>query len=317
MTNNQALKLSKSDLIYNLPNMAIFAHIAASSSFAQAARDLNLSRSKVSKAVMALEASLGVRLFYRTTRSLALTDEGRVFKEKCTQMLAEAEAASQMVSSAQDAPHGTLTLSVPPNLGVIELDRMLPAFVKRYPDLAVDVEFSESFVDIVGEGRDLVLRVAHELSTSSLISRRLAASELYIVASSEYCCEYGRPETFQDLVHHKCIIYSATPTPNRWSMIAPDGSKRYVEISGPLTTNRSAVELQAALDGIGIARLPNFVCGPDLAAGRLVRLLEDVELPSLGIYAIYPQRQYLPAKVRIFVDFLVEYFKTFQHGSEI
>ena len=316
MTNRQALNLSKSDLIYNLPNMAIFAHIASTNSFAQAARDLNLSRSKVSKAVMALEASLGVRLLYRTTRSLALTDEGRAFKERCMQMLAEAEAASQVASSAQDEPHGILTLSVPSNLGVIELDRMLPAFVKRYPELSVDVQFSESFVDVVGEGRDLVLRVAHELSTSSLISRRLAASELCIVASPEYCSEYERPKMFQDLVHHKCIIYSATPAPNRWSMIDPDGNKRYVEVSGPLITNRSTVELQAALDGIGIARLPDFVCGPDLAAGRLVRLLEDVNLPSLGVYAIYPQRQYLPAKVRIFVDFLVEYFKALQHGSE-
>ena len=305
MTDRQTLSPIRPGLLDKLPNMAIFAHVVATNSFTQTAQELNLSRSKVSKSITTLEASLGVRLLYRTTRCLTLTDEGRAFNERCTRMLAEAEAAEQTAAHLQDKPHGTLTLSVPPYLGIIKLNQILPSFMKRYPELIVDIEFNESFVDVIKEGCDLAIRVAHELHTSSLVARRIAESKLNIVASPSYCREHECPETLQDLAQHNCIIYRGTSASKRWTAIGLDGKKEYVEIKGTLNTNRSDFELQAALDGIGIARLPDFVCGPDLAAGRLIRLLENVTLPPLGIYTVYPQRQYLPAKVRVFIDFLV------------
>ncbi|MGI9490101.1 MAG: LysR family transcriptional regulator [Geminicoccaceae bacterium] len=299
---------SNTKRIDNLFRMAVFAHVVAAGSFTAAADELDLSRSAISKAVSILEEWLGVRLLYRTTRRLALTEEGRIFNEHCKRILAEAEAAELATTHLQSVPHGTVRISAPVSFGQMQLNRILPAFMERYPDLNVEIDYSDHFVDVIDAGYDVVIRVTPELQDSSLVARRIATSERFVVAAPRYIAVHGYPKTPDEVVDHNCIIYSLSPKPKIWTMIDTEGNCQQICISGNLTVNKGEAVLKAAVEGLGIARLPSFMCTKEIADGRLVRLLTDITLPPLGIYTIYPHKQYLANKVRIFVDFLVEHF---------
>ncbi len=287
--------------------VSVLVDVVEAGSFTAAAERLGHSVSFVSKAVSRLEARIGVRLLNRTTRRLSLTDAGRVYFERCRQMVADAEEAEASISRGQEEPRGLLRISAPVSFGLGYLKDALPEFLKTHPELNAEIELNDRMVDLVAEGFDVVIRVG-ELKDSSLISRRFTASRGLTVASPEYWERRGRPSHPSDLTDHDCISYSYMPTPGHWEFHEPTGRKIQVKIASRLHCNSAELESGFAVAGLGVTRLPAFACARELADGLLEPVLEAYERPPLGIYAIYPHRQHLPAKVRVFVDFLVDRF---------
>lgn len=290
-----------------LTGMAVFARVVEARSFTGAAAQLGMSKSAVSKAISALEDRLGARLLNRTTRRLSTTEVGRAFYERCVRIVAEAEEAELAVTRLQEVPRGTLRVNAPLSFGVLHLARALPDFLRRHLELRVEIEFTDRFVDLVEESWDLAVRIAH-LPDSSLIARRLADSEMLVCAAPAYWRRHGRPSVPEDLAGHDCITHFYGASPNEWAFLGKDGRPVGVRVGGSFHTNNGTVALRVTLAGLGVALLPRFICGPDLAAGRLEAVLTERMAPPPGIYAVYPHNRHLSAKVRAFVDFLVERF---------
>jgi len=292
----------------NVSAMPVFAKVVETESFTAAAAQLGMSKSAVSKAISALEDRLGARLLNRTTRRLALTEVGRAFYERCARVVAEVEEAEILVTRHQESPRGTLRVNAPVSFGVLHLAPALAAFMRRFPEVAVDIAFTDRYVDLIEEGYDVAVRIAGELEDSSLIARKLADNQMMVCAAPAYWDRHGRPARPDDLAGHVCMTYAYNRVPNEWSFRTADGQRRAVRVAGRLHTNNGDVSLRAALAGLGVVRLPRFICGPYVAAGRLEPVLAEAIPPAAGIYAIYPHNRHLSAKVRAFVDFLVERF---------
>jgi DNA-binding transcriptional LysR family regulator len=286
-----------------LSGFTLFAAVVEAGSFTAAAAGLGMTKSAVSKAVSRLEARLGARLLNRTTRRLRLTEAGRSFHERCVRILAEAEEAEQAVSDLQLAPRGTLRINAPVIFGMQYLAALLPDFMVRYPDLAVEVSLNDRYVDLVEEGYDVAVRIGR-LADSSLVARRLCESRHVVCAAPGYWERRGRPGRPADLAAHDCLLYSYLSTGDQWRFEGPDGPVS-VRVSGPLSSNNGDVLRVAALAGRGVVLLPLFSCGRDLAAGRLEAALAEFVCPAGGLHAVYPPDRRPPAKVRAFVDFLV------------
>ncbi len=289
-----------------LTGMAVFARVVEAQSFTTAAAQLGMSRSAVSKAIAGLESRLGARLLNRTTRRLALTEVGQAFYERCARIVAEAEEAELAVSHLQATPRGTLRISAPVSFGNLHLAPALPDFLRRHRELRVDIGLADRMVDLIEEGYDLAVRIG-ALPDSSLIARRIADNHLVVCASPDYWRRRGRPSDPRDLTRHACLTYAYQHNPNEWPFVGPDG-RFTVHVDGPLISNNGDLSMAAALAGLGVVVLPCFLCGSHLAAGRLEPVLCDWMTPPSGIHAVYPHARYLSAKVRAFVDFLVERF---------
>jgi DNA-binding transcriptional LysR family regulator len=289
-----------------LAGMAVFARVVEARSFSAAATQLGMSRSAVSKAIAGLEDRLGARLLNRTTRRLALTEIGQAFYERCARIVAEAEEAELAVSRLQATPRGTLRVAAPVSFGTLHLAPALPDFMVRHPDLRVEIDLADRIVDLIEEGYDLALRIA-ALPDSSLVARRIADNHMVVCAAPSYWRRRGRPSEPRGLARHACITYAYHRTPNEWPFAGPDG-RFTVRVDGPLMSNNGDLSLAAALAGLGVVMLPCFLCGSDLAAGRLEQVLGEWMPPPTGIHAVYPPGRHLSAKVRAFVDFLVERF---------
>jgi len=291
----------------NLDAMVVFARVVEAESFSGAARTVGLSKSAVSKQISRLEDRLGLRLLNRTTRRLSLTEAGAAFYQGCQRVVAEAEAAELAVTHLASAPRGRLRVSAPMSFGVRHVSPALPEFLRRYPELAVDLTLNDRIVDLVEEGFDVGLRIA-PLADSSLVARRLAPSRAILAAAPAYLEARGVPRTLGELEGHTCLIYSYQVTGEAWRLAGPAGERR-LKVSGPLRVNNGDAILAAALGGLGIALLPCFISGEDLRAGRLVRVLPEWEAPpDSAVSAVYPAARHLSPKVRSFVDFLAERF---------
>ncbi len=289
--------------------IAVFTRVAETGSFSAAARDLGLSKSAVSKRVAALENRLGARLINRTTRRLSLTEVGAAFYERAVRILAEMEEAEQAISRLHGEPRGTLRVNMPMSFGIGHVAPALADFMARYPDLRVAMELTDRRVDLIEEGVDLAIRIA-ELPDSSFVARRLAPARRVVCASPDYWQRRGRPRHPTDLADHSCLIYtylSALSAQREWRFKGPKGPVS-VHVSGCLEANNGDALRDAALAGLGVYLAPTFIVGDDLWAGRLEEVLSDYEDSRLSVYAVYPHRQHLSAKVRAFVDFLVERF---------
>ena len=298
-------KVASTDL---LDGIAVFVGVINAGSFTAAAEALGHSTSYVSKAVTRLEKRLGSRLLNRTTRTISLTDAGKAYFERCHQIVIDAENAGRSISQLQDTPRGLLRLNAPVSFGSIYLLDHLSEFMKRYPEITLEVEFNDRMIDVVAEGYDVVIR-AGQIQDSNLVARQFTTSKSIVVASPEYLKKYGRPETASELEHHACLAYSLIPNPTLWEFVK-DGNRTAVKVTPRLMCNNAAVEVAMAVNGVGIGRIPLFCCEQELAKGELDIILEDYEQPEIGVYAVFPHRQYLTAKVRAFVDFLVERFES-------
>jgi len=289
-----------------LDGVAVFVAVINSGSFKAAAESLGHSTSYISKEVTRLEKRLGSRLLNRTTRTISLTDAGRAYYERCQQIVIDAENATRSVSQLQDEPRGLLRVNAPTSFGTRHLIEHLSAFLHRYPEVNLEIEFNDRIIDVVAEGYDVVIRVG-KVRNSNLIARAFTRSKTVVIASPEYLRRHGTPEKAADLENHHCITYSLEANPLNWTFRKEDEHVQ-VQLSSRALCNNAEIMVALACDGIGITRVPLFTCSSEVEAGRLKILLEDYEQPEYGVNAVYPHRQYLTAKVRVFVDYLVESF---------
>jgi len=290
-----------------------FARVVEAGSFARAAERLGVSVSSVSRQVSDLEAHLDARLLNRTTRRLSLTEAGQAFYERCVQLLADLEEAEVAMTAASVVPRGTLRLTCSATFGARHLAPAIAAFAARHAQLQFDVELSERVVDLVEEGFDLAVRIG-EAGSQNLVGRRIGTTRLVCCAAPSYLERHGEPRKPEDLAKHACLTYEHAPSRNVWPFRDRQGRERNVRIGGPVHATSGRFLEALAAEGVGIAREPDFIVGPDVRAGRLKPILCGFEPAPLPIYVVYPSRRHLSAKVRAFADFLVERFAAAQWG---
>ncbi|MCL6705381.1 LysR family transcriptional regulator [Pseudomonas sp. R2.Fl] len=288
----------------NLGDLEIFARVISSGSMSLAARSLGLSPAVVSKRIKRLEDRLGTRLLQRTTRQISLTEAGQGFHERVLAVLAGLEEAEAFAAGRSSEVRGTLKISAPTSFGRMHIAPHLKRFMGAHPELVIELVLSDEFTDIVAGGFDLAIRIA-ELTDSSLVARRLAPVRRILCAAPDYIAGHGTPETIEDLKHHRCL-----PAHNHdaWRLEGPEGLLS-VRPEGMLITNSSEVIREAVIAGLGIALRSTWDIGPELKAGRLVQVLPTYEgSHNVTLSAVYPSRQFLPAKVRLFIDYLAELY---------
>lgn len=289
-----------------LTSMKVFAAVVDTGSFAAAADRLDMSRAMTSKYVAHLEEHLGTRLLQRTTRKLTLTESGASYYERCVQILADILEAEEGALHLTEAPRGTLRLTMPVSFGILHMGPVMSSYMKQYPEVKIDILLTDRRVDLLEEGLDLAVRIG-PMPESGLIAKKLASDRVAICAAPEYLQRCGTPKTPADLAHHNCLSYSYAATGDEWTLSGPGGTHS-VKVSGTLrATNGDMVKL-AVLGGVGLMRQPTFLIAEELRSGRLVEVLTDYKSSELGIYAVYPSRKHLSAKVRTFVDFIASAF---------
>ncbi len=289
-----------------LDAMRVFVKVVTFESYAEAGRALGLTRSAVSKAVVELEHLLGARLLDRTTRRVGPTEAGRAYYERCVDILARVEETELSVSRLHDEPRGILKVNAPMSFGMRYLGSAVAEFMVSYVDVKIEITLNDRFIDPIEEGFDVTLRIA-ALDDSSLTARKLAPARRVLVASPGYLAQHGEPLVPDDLERHRCLNYGHSTTLQRWSLTR-NGEIVPVAIESVLCSNNGDILREAAIAGHGISKLPTFLVGPDIAAGRLRVVLADYPPTQLGIYALYAPNRYLAAKTRVFIDFLAQRF---------
>jgi DNA-binding transcriptional LysR family regulator len=286
----------------------VFVAVVESGGFTAAARTLGVSKSAVSKRINQLEANLGIRLLHRTTRKLSLTEGGERYFEHAVQALVAAGQAEDAVTELQGEPQGKLKISSPMSFGRLHVAPLIAKLLQRYPKLQIELVMDDRPIDLVAEGLDVAIRSGSGgWPASTLIARKLAPLRQVLCASPEYIDRYGLPSTPAELTEHNCVLFSLSSDANEWTLLA-DGEAETVSVSGNYKVNNSEALLEALRGGVGIGRLPTFVAGTDLKSGRLINLFGSHRIPDQTFYAVFPAREYLPAKVRVFLDFAIEHF---------
>jgi DNA-binding transcriptional LysR family regulator len=290
-----------------LAAIQVFSQVVESGSFAKAAARLGLSTSAASRHVAELESHLQTRLLNRTTRRVSLTESGRAFYERSVQLLADLEEAEQEAARTAVVPRGTIKLTASVNFGVRHIAPAIAAFLAQHREVGFDVSLSDRIVDLVEEGFDLGIRVG-VAGSDNIVARKLGETRLVPCASPGYIQAHGAPQAPEELEEHNCFTYEYVTPRNLWRFRDPSGHERAVRVRGNLHSNNGDLLAEAAARGAGIVFEPAFIVGLDVRAGRLVPLLQDFVPLPVPIYAVYPSRKHLSAKVRLFVDFLVERF---------
>ena len=290
-----------------LTEMEAFATVVDQGGFTDAAKKMGISKSAVSKHVSSLEARLGARLLNRTTRRVSPTEIGLAYYDRARRVLNDAGEADALVTSMQSAPSGLLRISVATDFGVNHLSPVLGDFLQEFPDITVNMVLNNRYVELISEGFDMAIRVG-ELEDSTLRARKLTETTRRMVASPEYFERYGRPQKIDDLNEHKLLHYSNNANGNVWKLTAPSGEKRQVRTAGWLTVNDGQSLLNAAISGLGIAYLPNFLFAEAMKDGLVEEAIPDLPADNQGIYAVYPPGRFTQPKVRAFIDFLVHSF---------
>ncbi len=286
----------------------MFLAVIETGSFTAAARRLGTSSGQASKLVSRLEAELGVRLLNRTTRAVSPTEAGQAYGDRLRPLIEEFDALDLSIRNVSQVPRGRLRLTAPLTFGGLELAPALNDFAARYPEIALDVTFSDRMVNLVDEGFDLALRIGR-LEDSSLIARRLCTVRIVVVAAPGYLKRAGQPRVPDDLRHHACIIDTNFRDPDRWTLRAAGGETLAIPVTGRLRYSNATACPSAAEAGLGLACLPAFVAADALRAGRLQAVLTAHEGDPLGLHAVYPHSRLLAAKVQVLVGFLAERYR--------
>lgn len=286
-----------------LGDLEIFARVASTGSMSQAARDLGLSPPVVSKRIKRLEERLGTRLLQRTTRQIVLTEAGRGFHERVIAILGAVDDAETWVSQRANVARGPLRISAPTTFGRLHVAPHLVRFLEKYPEISVDLSLADHFVDVVGDGFDVAIRIA-DLADTSLVAKKLASNHRLLCASPAYLEKHGKPQSLSDLTRHRLLVHNA----DHWRLEGPDGQVS-VPVQSAVVTNSSEVIREAVLAGLGIALRSTWDIGPELKSGRLLPVLPAYRGGHrVAIYAVYPSRRHLPQKTRVFIDFLAELY---------
>jgi len=300
-------RLEKAEKMDRNSDMAVFVHVVEGGGFSAAARALRMTPSAVSKLISRLEDRLGATLLNRTTRSISLTEEGRTYYERTVTILEEIEAAELAVRDLHAEPRGVLKVNSSTAFGRYALVPHIHEFLDKYPELSVQCTLSDSMVDLVGEGIDVGLRIG-TLTDSSLIARRLVPVKRVVAASPGYLSRHGTPQVPEDLKTHNCLRVSFETSINRWEFKGADGP-RLMDVSGSLEVNDASLLYDAALAGVGLIRVTEFLVWDAFRDGRLVPVLQEYELDEdRNVFAVYPPGRHQAPKVRAFIDWLVERF---------
>lgn len=276
-------------------------------SFTVAAERLGISKALTSKYVGQLEEHLGVRLLNRTTRKLSVTEVGQAYYQRCRQLLDDLDELESAVRQQQASPQGQLRVAAPVLFGEGYLTRTVADYMKSQQGVSVELVLADRFVNLVEEGFDLAVRIG-KLADSSLIARKLAQMRVVLCASPEYLAKAGVPKRLEDLEAHNCVIDTNIDEPDYWHFTMRGESQR-IKVAGRFRVNSAQAVREMVLAGMGIGLCPRYVVADDLEQGRVQPLLPSYETTKYGIYAVYPHNRHLAAKVRTFVDFLVERFE--------
>ena len=285
-----------------LAAMQAFVKVVELGSFSAAADQLDLSKSAVSKMVRGLEDHLGARLLNRTTRRLGLTEAGGRYVEEVGRILADLAEIEAATAEQRAVPRGRLKVNAPMSFGLLHLAPLLPGLLQAYPELTVDLTLNDRVVDLIDEGFDVALRIGR-LRDSSLIARKLCEVDVILVASPEYVSTAAPLQRAGDLARHHALHYAYGPLRDEWRLEV-DGEVVDVPVRGRLRANNGEVLARAAVDGLGIALVPDFIAQPHLARGGLVRVLTSVSGGRLPVHALYPGNRHPLAKLTAFVDYL-------------
>jgi DNA-binding transcriptional LysR family regulator len=291
-----------------LTRMRAFIDVVEAEGFSAAARKIGRSKALLSKYVRELEDELGALLLNRTTRQFSLTEAGHTYYRRASEIVREVDSLADAVRESSGDVRGRIKLSAPRTFADAPVGQSLIDFARKHPDIVLDIHLDDRFVDLVEEGFDLAVRISR-LESSSLIARRLAPFSVRVCGAPELIAKVGMPAHPRDLARVPCIIDTNGRWLANWPFRGDDNDTTSVAVSGPIEVNSPMAARAAAVAGLGFAVLPDFIAQPEIMAGRLLPVLDDRILQGGGIFAVYPHRRYLPAKVRVFVDFLVQWFK--------
>jgi DNA-binding transcriptional LysR family regulator len=286
--------------------IASFVSVVESGGFAAAARHLNVSRTRVSNHVQELEDRLGARLLNRTTRKVSLTEIGHQYYERSTHFLAEIDEADREAGALQMTPRGRLRVHCHPSLARF-IAPVVTAYLRDNPEVSIDLRRGDEMIDLLEEEFDLAIRL-NVPPDSSLMVRRLADWRYVLCCSPSYLETHPEPASPADLSAHNCIRYAFYPFGDEWCFTDRDGKPLSVRVAGNLVTSDTELRRLAVVAGLGLGLIPPFLLDEELRAGSLMPLMRDYPSPALSIAAVYPHRQHLAAKVRVFIDALAKRF---------
>lgn len=291
-----------------LTRMRAFIDVVEAEGFSAAARKIGRSKALLSKYVRELEDELGALLLNRTTRQFSLTEAGHTYYRRATEIVREIDSLADAVRESSGDVRGRIKLSAPRTFADAPVGQSLIDFARDHPDIVLDIHLDDRFVDLVEEGYDLAIRITR-LESSSLIARKLATFGINVCGAPALIEKVGRPVRPQDLARMPCVIDTNGRWLSNWPFVNEQGEPITVAVTGRLEVNSPQSVRAAAVAGLGFATMPDFIARPALDDGALVSVLDEFIPTGGGIYAVYPHRRYLPAKVRVFVDFLVQWFK--------
>ncbi|PKI17812.1 LysR family transcriptional regulator [Colwellia sp. 12G3] len=277
-----------------------FVYVAENESFTLASKKMAISTAQVSRQVSALEKRLNIKLFYRTTRKVSLTEEGRVFYQHCRSVLDGLDAAERAITNLQSKPQGKIKLTAPVAYGEKQILPLVNNFIKQYSDVEVSAYLSNRQVDIVEDGYDLAIRLG-KLSDSTMMAKKLGKRANYVCASPDYLNKHGIPHSISELNKHSCLL----GTLDYWHF-RESGREKSLRVTGRLRYNNGYSLTDAALKGLGIVQLPDYYVEQYIQSGDLVTVLDNYRAPDEGIWAVYPQNRHLSPKIRLLVDYLAE-----------
>lgn len=296
---------SKDSAMTSISDLEIFARVARTGNMSAAGREMNLSPAVVSKRVSLLEDQLGARLFQRTTRQLTLTETGEGYYKRVVDILSLIAEAEDFVSRRNTKPRGGLKVTAPTSFGRFHIAPYLPQFLEKYPDIELDFHLTDNFVDIIRDGFDVAIRIG-ELQDSSLVARKIAPDTRVICASPDYLKAAGTPKSLEDLSAHNCLSAGAQDV---WRLEGDNGEKHQLRVKGNIRSNSAEFIREALMAGIGLGLRPTWDIASELRSGELQIVLPEYHGPSaFGIFAVFPCREFMPAKVNAFTEFLSELY---------
>ena len=286
-------------------SMAVFRRVVEAKSFSAVARETNMSQSTVSKHIASLEERLDTKLLNRSTRSLKLTEAGKEYYHHCIRILNDFQEAEASVGKGKIDPTGTLRISTSAAFGRTCILPHLNEFFTAYPDINIDLIFDDDYTDLVKEGIDLAIRIG-PLEDSSLIARKIGSSPRVVVASPEYLVNHGRPKKPADLIKHNCLFYSLQKSPDLWYFNSTQEGDESIRVSGRLKASSPDAICDATLEGLGISILGEWYARKHIKEGKLQVILPDYKPTAYDIHAVYPERRFVPQKVKCMIEFLTE-----------
>ncbi len=290
----------------HISRVGVFIEVAKHESFAGAARALGMTGPAISKQVQSLEDRLGVKLFNRTTRHVSLTEEGAIYFARARVALEDLKEAEQQIQDTKASPTGKLKVNAPMSFGAQFLTKPIAQFAEKYPDVELEVDFSDRWVDVLGEGYDVVIRIAN-LEDSTLIARKLASCPIVLCAAKTLVDKRGYPASVSALLDYPAVVYNRHEQKEQWMYLDDNNKKQVQTLNRTFAGNTAEMQLAACLQGIGVALLPIFTAHDYLESGELIELFPQYKTyPERGIYAMYPQNRYLSTRTRLFIDWLSE-----------